>query len=138
MNLDGSAVLSADPDRVWSVITDPAVLARLATDTEPLVRARVADRSRDIALLARLATDPSSVVRVVATHTLARSGDPAAQPALAAAASSGDAYQRWKAASALDDVAILDRLLTDVDIDVRREAARRLGIAGRSDPRGHS
>ena len=28
MNLDGSAVLSADPERVWSVITDPAVLAR--------------------------------------------------------------------------------------------------------------
>ena len=28
MNLDGSAVLHADPDRVWSVITDPAVLAR--------------------------------------------------------------------------------------------------------------
>ena len=28
MNLDGSAVLHADPERVWSVITDPAVLAR--------------------------------------------------------------------------------------------------------------
>ena len=28
MNLDGSAVLHADPDRVWSTITDPAVLAR--------------------------------------------------------------------------------------------------------------
>jgi uncharacterized protein len=28
VNLDGSAVLHADPDRVWSVITDPAVLAR--------------------------------------------------------------------------------------------------------------
>ncbi len=28
MNLDGSAVLSATPDRVWSVLTDPAVLAR--------------------------------------------------------------------------------------------------------------
>ena len=28
MNLDGSAVLHADPDRVWSIITDPAVLAR--------------------------------------------------------------------------------------------------------------
>jgi uncharacterized protein len=28
VNLDGSAVLSADPDRVWAVITDPAVLAR--------------------------------------------------------------------------------------------------------------
>ena len=25
MNLDGSAVLSADPDKVWAVITDPAV-----------------------------------------------------------------------------------------------------------------
>ncbi len=28
MNLDGSAVLHADRDRVWSVLTDPAVLAR--------------------------------------------------------------------------------------------------------------
>ena len=28
MNLDGSAVLSAPPEDVWSVITDPAVLAR--------------------------------------------------------------------------------------------------------------
>ncbi len=28
MNLDGSAVLHATPDRVWSVLTDPAVLAR--------------------------------------------------------------------------------------------------------------
>ena len=28
MKLDGSAVLSASPEQVWSVITDPAVLAR--------------------------------------------------------------------------------------------------------------
>lgn len=28
MNLDGSAVLSAPPEEVWAVITDPAVLAR--------------------------------------------------------------------------------------------------------------
>jgi len=28
VNLDGSAVLHAAPDRVWSVLTDPAVLAR--------------------------------------------------------------------------------------------------------------
>ena len=28
MNLDGSAVLSAPPEAVWAVITDPAVLAR--------------------------------------------------------------------------------------------------------------
>ncbi len=28
MNLDGSAVLHASPDRVWEIITDPAVLAR--------------------------------------------------------------------------------------------------------------
>ena len=36
MNLDGSAVLSADPDRVWSVITDPAVLARTIPGCETL------------------------------------------------------------------------------------------------------
>ena len=28
MNLDGSAVLHADPEKVWEVLTDPAVLAR--------------------------------------------------------------------------------------------------------------
>jgi carbon monoxide dehydrogenase subunit G len=28
VNLDGSAVLAAPPERVWSVLTDPAVLAR--------------------------------------------------------------------------------------------------------------
>lgn len=36
MNLDGSAVLHADPDRVWSVITDPAVLARTIPGCELL------------------------------------------------------------------------------------------------------
>ena len=36
MNLDGSAVLHADPDKVWSVITDPAVLARTIPGCESL------------------------------------------------------------------------------------------------------
>ena len=36
MNLDGSAVLPADPERVWSVITDPAVLARTIPGCESL------------------------------------------------------------------------------------------------------
>ena len=36
MNLDGSAVLHADPERVWSVITDPAVLARTIPGVESL------------------------------------------------------------------------------------------------------
>jgi uncharacterized protein len=36
VNLDGSAVLSADPDRVWAVITDPAVLARTIPGCETL------------------------------------------------------------------------------------------------------
>ena len=38
MNLDGSAVLHADPERVWSVITDPAVLARTIPGCESLER----------------------------------------------------------------------------------------------------
>ena len=37
MNLDGSAVLSAPPERVWEVITDPAVLARTIPGCESLV-----------------------------------------------------------------------------------------------------
>jgi hypothetical protein len=36
VNLDGSAVLHADPDKVWSVITDPSVLARTIPGCESL------------------------------------------------------------------------------------------------------
>jgi carbon monoxide dehydrogenase subunit G len=36
VNLDGSAVLSASPEQVWSVITDPAVLARTIPGCESL------------------------------------------------------------------------------------------------------
>jgi len=36
VNLDGSAVLSASPEQVWSVITDPAVLARTIPGCETL------------------------------------------------------------------------------------------------------
>ena len=36
MNLDGSAVLSAAPEQVWAVITDPAVLARTIPGCESL------------------------------------------------------------------------------------------------------
>lgn len=36
MNLDGSAVLSAPPERVWEIITDPAVLARTIPGCETL------------------------------------------------------------------------------------------------------
>jgi uncharacterized protein len=36
MNLDGAAVLPASPEQVWSVITDPAVLARAIPGCESL------------------------------------------------------------------------------------------------------
>ncbi|OMQ16342.1 carbon monoxide dehydrogenase [Modestobacter sp. VKM Ac-2676] len=36
MNLDGSAVLSATPEQVWAVITDPTVLARTIPGCESL------------------------------------------------------------------------------------------------------
>ncbi|CCG01141.1 CoxG family protein [Blastococcus saxobsidens] len=36
MNLDGSAVLHGDPEQVWAVITDPAVLARTIPGCETL------------------------------------------------------------------------------------------------------
>jgi uncharacterized protein len=39
MNLDGSAVLPASPEQVWSVVTDPAVLARAIPGCESLERA---------------------------------------------------------------------------------------------------
>ena len=36
MNLDGNAVLHAEPEKVWAVITDPAVLARTIPGCESL------------------------------------------------------------------------------------------------------
>jgi carbon monoxide dehydrogenase subunit G len=36
VNLDGSAVLSAPPDKVWAALTDPAVLARTIPGCESL------------------------------------------------------------------------------------------------------
>ena len=36
MNLEGSAVLHAEPEKVWSVLTDPAVLARTIPGCESL------------------------------------------------------------------------------------------------------
>jgi carbon monoxide dehydrogenase subunit G len=39
VNLDGSAVLPASPEQVWSVITDPAVLARTIPGCESLEQA---------------------------------------------------------------------------------------------------
>jgi carbon monoxide dehydrogenase subunit G len=38
VNLDGSAVLPASPEQVWSVITDPAVLARAIPGCESLTQ----------------------------------------------------------------------------------------------------
>jgi carbon monoxide dehydrogenase subunit G len=38
VNLDGSAVLHAEPEKVWSIITDPAVLARTIPGCESLVQ----------------------------------------------------------------------------------------------------
>lgn len=114
------------------------VRAALAADRDPQVRVRAADRLDDVPVLARLAADdPSSVVRLVATHRLAelaQSRPTDVAPALRAAVSSTDAYQRWKAAWGLGRVpgatdALLP-LLRDPDIDVRREAARSLGRLG--------
>ncbi len=119
---------------VAAVTRDAALLAALAADTDPTVRARATDAVDDIALLARLVDDPSSVVRVLATHRLgalaaARPVD--VGPVLRRVTTSPNAYQRWKAAWGLGyvpgSVDALVPLLTDPDIDVRREAARSLG-----------
>lgn len=109
------------------------VLATLSTDREPLVRARVASRSTVIETLRALAEDASSVVRLVATNRLTELPDDAAgvrQMALSKAAHSHDAAQRWKAAAALGDVALLTTLLRDTDSHVRQAAASRLGEIG--------
>ncbi|MCB9762476.1 MAG: HEAT repeat domain-containing protein [Alphaproteobacteria bacterium] len=158
--VDASALSAADPrartEAAWRlpaealtvVAGDPQVAVRLAvaartadpalaSDPEPLVRARVADNTDDVEILARMVGDGSSVVRVVATHRLAilaASGrrEPGLLAALTEAAASPDAYQRWKAAYGLTYLpggrdTLLGLLREDVDIDVRREAARALG-----------
>jgi uncharacterized protein len=48
VNLDGSAVLHADPERVWSVITDPAVLARTIPGCESLERVGADDYKMNV------------------------------------------------------------------------------------------
>ena len=138
-------LLADDPEvavrlAVAAATRDQAVLTALAEDPEPLVRARAADSIEATSLLVRLARDPSSVVRVVATHRLAhraQQGDhsPALQRALVElAASSPDAYQRWKAAFGLgwipDQAPALITLLDDPDVDVRRQAVASLGRQG--------
>ncbi|MEN9786338.1 MAG: hypothetical protein RLZZ299_1602 [Pseudomonadota bacterium] len=143
---DAASVWAAtDPDpavrlALAASARDPAVRARLSRDADALVRARALDGLDDPALLAESLSDGSSFVRVVAVARLAelsRAGStaPQVEAALSAASGSPDAYVRWKAASGLRDVARLAALLAgDADADVRREAARRLGVLG--DPAG--
>jgi HEAT repeat protein len=140
---DPDPALATDPEpavrlALAAASDDQAVLARLAGDREPLVRARAADRIEDLALLAELAGDPSSVVRLMATHSisrLAQAGRAEAGPVLAdIVRDSPDAYQRWKAAWGLGGLtgwsAALVPLLSDPDVDVRREAATALARQG--------
>ena len=50
MNLDGSAVLHAEPERVWTVLTDPAVLARTIPGCETLERVAEDSYRMDVAV----------------------------------------------------------------------------------------
>lgn len=124
---------AADPDvAVRLAAAAQAPSAALAADPEPLVRARAARLLDDDSALQGLLADPSSVVRVVAAQRLTeRVGrSPAARAALRAAAAHPDAYVRWKAATGLagdpEGLDLLIGLLSDRDIDVRREAAAAL------------
>ena len=113
--------------------TDPAVLALLTTDPDPLVRARVAARSTDVTALAALSADPSSVVRIIATDRLVVTADNPGHTGAAAlvrAAGAADGAQRWKAAAGLVDVSLLAALVNDRDGHVRVAAAARLGELG--------
>lgn len=126
---------------VQAAFGDQALLAKLAAlpEEDPLVQARIADRTDDVELLRRYTQVPSSAVRVVAANRLAHLAAGASTPggrveagaALVALARSPDAYVRWKAAWGLGRVRgsteVVTDLLGDVDIDVRREAAHSLG-----------
>ncbi|HJX43228.1 MAG TPA: SRPBCC domain-containing protein [Geodermatophilus sp.] len=50
MNLDGSAVLHGTPEEVWTVITDPAVLARTIPGCESLQRTGEDEYRLDVAV----------------------------------------------------------------------------------------
>ena len=50
MNLDGAAVLHAEPERVWAVLTDPAVLARTIPGCETLERVGEDSYRMDVAV----------------------------------------------------------------------------------------
>ncbi|WP_336033747.1 SRPBCC family protein [Geodermatophilus sp. FMUSA9-8] len=50
MNLDGSAVLHGTPEEVWTVITDPAVLARTIPGCESLERTGEDEYRMDVAV----------------------------------------------------------------------------------------
>lgn len=50
MNLDGSAVLHGTPEEVWTVITDPAVLARTIPGCESLQRTGEDEYRMDVAV----------------------------------------------------------------------------------------
>ncbi len=109
--------------------------AELRADPDPLVRARTVDHADHAAATAAL-RDGSSVVRVIAAHrlaVLAHQGQPVGA-ALRDAATSPDAYVRWKAAWGLAAVSgsrpLLESMLADRDADVRRQAARSLGQLG--------
>lgn len=128
---------------VQAAYGDQPLLSKLAAlpSEDPLVQARIADRTDDVELLRRYAQVPSSAVRVIAANRLAHvaagastsvaGAREAAGAALAELAESPDAYVRWKAAWGLGRVrgstGVVTRLLADVDIDVRREAAHSLG-----------
>lgn len=132
--LAGTADFGADTH--VDAFASAALLDRLAGDPDPLVRARAVDRA-GVDAASKVITDPSSVVRVVAGHrlgSLAYQGRAEARAGLEAAARSGDAYVRWKAAWGLGALAgsrlVLETLLRDRDADVRRQAARSLGVLG--------
>ncbi|WP_369257092.1 SRPBCC family protein [Geodermatophilus amargosae] len=50
MNLDGSAVLHGSPEQVWTVITDPAVLARTIPGCQTLQRTGEDEYRMDVAV----------------------------------------------------------------------------------------
>jgi len=139
--------LAEDPEvavrlAVAHATTSQRTLAVLSQDRDPLVRARAADRLDDPERLATLGRDPSSVVRVAAFHRMAqRAHEDERSETLATALRQGatespDAYVRWKAVWGLGAIPgqleVLEGLVDDPDVDVRRELAN--ALAAQRDP----
>ncbi|TWP51153.1 fumarate reductase/succinate dehydrogenase flavoprotein subunit [Lentzea tibetensis] len=106
-------------------LRETALLAAAATDPERELRVLVARGIDDPDVLARLATDPDPLVRAAALSSAPRLDHPRVLHALALAAVSDEAWEvRVGAVRALDSAEPVITALADPNLDVRKAAVQ--------------